>query len=285
MRKMWDSAVVRFVRQVTEVYFDRRVSRSAAELAYYLILSFFPAMICVNAFFGLLPWNIDMVLTTASRMIPQEVFPIFADYVNYISQNSSSAMLIAGLTMTMFSASAAFRALMNIMDDIYKRKSYNGLLMLGASILYSALFLITIYLSVTVLLTGSWFFRLIESKFPWVGDLPWDWQWMRFLILFCLGLLFILLTYRLAAPRGEEPRPPLLTGGFVSACSLVACSVLFSFFIGISSKYSLVYGSLTSVIILLLWLYLCGNLLILGSVVNYVLYCRKQKQYRKCSLD
>ena len=42
MRAMWDSSGVRFIREMVTVYFDRRVSRSAAELAYFLILSFFP---------------------------------------------------------------------------------------------------------------------------------------------------------------------------------------------------------------------------------------------------
>ena len=52
--------------------------------------------------------------------------------------------------------------------------------------------------------------------------------------------------------------------------ALAAASVLFSYFIGLSAKYSLVYGSLASVMILLVWLYLCGHILILGNVFNYV---------------
>ncbi|MFR6185414.1 MAG: YhjD/YihY/BrkB family envelope integrity protein [Lawsonibacter sp.] len=59
--------------------------------------------------------------------------------------------------------------------------------------------------------------------------------------------------------------PPLL-----SAAALVACSVLFSWFIGMSSRYSLVYGSLASLIILLVWLYFCGNILLLGAVAGRV---------------
>ena len=46
----------------------------------------------------------------------------------------------------------------------------------------------------------------------------------------------------------------------LSALAMVACSVLFSWFIDMSSRYSLVYGSLASLIILLVWLYLCGNI-------------------------
>ena len=57
---------------------------------------------------------------------------------------------------------------------------------------------------------------------------------------------------------------------------MVVASAVFSFFIGMSSRYSLIYGSLASVIILLLWLFLCGNILILGGVFNKVRYDRKK---------
>ena len=99
-------------------------------------------------------------------------------------------------------------------------------------------------------------------------------------ILFCLVLLFVMVVYRMSAPRGK-PRPPLLTGAVLSSAALVAASALFSWFIGMSSRYSLVYGSLASVIILLVWLYLCGNILILGNVFHCVWYRRKKIRYLK----
>ena len=94
---------------------------------------------------------------------------------------------------------------------------------------------------------------------------------MRFLILFCLVMVFVMLLYRATAPR-EKPRPPVMLGAFLAAGALVAASVIFSYFIGLSSRYSLVYGSLASVVILLVWLYILGNILILGSCVNWVWY-------------
>ena len=65
---------------------------------------------------------------------------------------------------------------------------------------------------------------------------------------------------------------------WLAAAALVAASALFSWFIGLSSRYSLVYGSLASGIILLVWLYLCGNILILGDVFNCVWYRRRLDQ-------
>ena len=267
MRRLWESAGVRFVREILEVYFDRRVSRSAAELAYFLILSFFPVLICVNAFVGLLHLDVNLILAGTEEFLPKESRSILGDYILYITDNQSNAMLFAGLTMTLFSASAAFRALMNIMADIYGRTTYRGVGQVVASVAFSVLFLITIYLSLAVLLTGSWFLHLVETYLPWVRQVVGDWQWIRFWVLFCLVMLFVLLTYRMAAPRGK-PRPPILTGGVLASAALVCASMLFSWFIGMSSRYALVYGSLASLIILLVWLYLCGNILLLGAAVS-----------------
>ena len=279
MKHFLERAPVRFALEIADIYFSRRVSRSAAELAYFLILSFFPILICINAFIGLLDVDISSLLEAAAPFLPAAALDILGDYVVYISDNQSRAMLGAGVVMTLLSASAAFRSLMKIMDDIYQRRSYKGLWQVVASVIYSVLFLITIYLSMAVLLTGGWLFQFLEQALHLESRaLPWDWQWMRFLILVCLVLIFVLLAYRLSAPRGG-PRAPILTGGFIAAVALVAASVLFSWFIGMSSRYSMVYGSLASVIILMVWLYLCGNILILGNIFNCVWYRRKKKQY------
>ncbi|MEG2421653.1 MAG: YihY/virulence factor BrkB family protein [Oscillospiraceae bacterium] len=279
MLRLWNAMPVRFVREIVDVYFEKRVSRSAAELAYFLILTFFPILICVNAFVGSLHLDSVAFLGALEQLIPPEVAGALTEYLNYITDNQSVAMLVAGVTMTLFSASAAFRALMNIMDDIYGKRSYVGVWQVVASVVFSVLFLLTIYLSIVVMLTGQWFFHLIEQYFHVVGLLV-NWQWLKFIILFALVLIFILLVYRMAAPRGK-PRPPVLTGGILATVALVAASMLFSYFIGLSSKYSLVYGSLTSVIILLVWLYLCGNILILGNVFNCVWYTHKKERYQR----
>ena len=267
---------VGLILAVAEVYFDRRVSRSAASLAYFLILSFFPLLICVNAFVGLLRLDVDLVLEAAGDVLPQESLPILGEYLGYISTNQSRAMLAAGVSMTLFSASAAFRTLMEVMAGLYRRPACRGVGQVALSLLFSLLFLVTIYLSILVVLTGGWFLQLAQGRFAWVDRVLGSWQNLRFLLLFCLVLLFVLLVYRLSLPRGG-PRPPILPGAVLASAALVAFSVLFSWFIGLSSRYSLVYGSLASVIILLVWLYLCGNIFILGNVFNYVWFRRGER--------
>lgn len=274
MERMCRFRPVRFIRDMTELYFEKRVSRSAAELAYFLILSIFPLIICLNALVGMLRLDVGMVLEYTGSIIPAGVLTVLADYLGYIS-GEQPGLLTAGLIMTLLSGSAAFRALMNIMDDIYGQKRYKGIWQIGASVLWSALLLVTIYVSGVVVLTGEWFFRLLDRLLPF--DLPQtNWPWLRFVLLFCLVLLLILMVYRVSSPKGEKP--PILTGAFLATAALVAASALFSAFIDMSARYSLVYGSLASVIILMVWLYLCGNILILGNVFNCVWYRHKKEK-------
>lgn len=281
MERLKRNPFLSFILEVVELYFNKRVSRSAAELAYFLILSFFPAIICINAVIGTLHLNVLSLLDQAAEIIPADAMSVIKDYVNYITGNQSMTLLAAGGTMLLFSASAAMRSLMDVMDDIYGRKSYSGVWQIVASVVFSVLFLLAIYLSVVVVLTGNWLFSLLDDllhhipALSWVR-LPWEWQWMRFVILFCFLLMVVMLIYKATAPRGR-PRPPVLTGAFLATTALVLASILFSYFIGLSSRYSLVYGSLTSVVILLIWLYLCGTIVILGSCVNCVWYGRKKR--------
>lgn len=283
MKRSVGSGAIGFLWEVVRLYFAKRVSRAAAELAYFLVLSFFPFVIVLNAVVGTLPVDLPSLLDEAAGVIPAEALGVIREYVGYITINQSRALLAAGIVMMLFSASAAMRSLMRVMDEIYDRRTYAGLWQVVASVAFAVLFLVTFYLSVVVVLTGNWFFHLLEellAHFPALDGvtLPWQWQWMRFVILFCLVLMFMMLIYKATAPRGK-PRPPVLTGAFLASGALVGFSVLFSYFIGLSSRYSLVYGSLASVVILLVWLYLCGNIVIVGNCFNRVWYGRKWRPY------
>ena len=272
LKKFWNSAGVRFGREMAALFFGQRGPQSAAELAYFLVLTFFPALICVNAIVGLLDLDIQTVLDAAAPFLPQEILGVLGDYIGYITTNQSAALLWAGGLATLVTASAAFRVLMHVMEGIYGRRSYRGLKRLGASLAFTVLFLFTIYLSLAVLLTGDWLFQAAEEFFHLPpGALPWHWRWVRYLLLFAMMLLFVLLVYRMAAPGGRS-RPPVVAGALVAAVTLVIASMVFSWLIGLSSRYSLVYGSLTSMIVMLVWLYLCGNILIIGNVFNCVWY-------------
>lgn len=283
MRKKLHSALekepIRFAADMVNIYFNKHVSRSSAELAYFMVLTFFPILICLSAFMGKLNISSTALVSNLANFMPDGVLAIFRDYLEYVNGSLSTPMLIAGITLAVLFAASAVRGLMNIMRDIYGRGNFAGIGQLIASLIFSVLLLAAIYLSLAVVVTGNWFFHLLGSLLG-LEDLVsrfGTWQWVKYLFLLAVVFLFILLLYRFVAPL-RRPRPSVVWGALLASVALAAASVLFSYFMGRSTRYSLVYGSLASVIILLVWLYLCGNILILGSAFNYVLDCHRRQR-------
>ena len=267
---------ISFLLETADIYSRRGVGQTAAALSYFLILTLFPLLVCVNYSIGLLELDFEEIVLALDQVLPEQALSVIRDYLDYIAVNQSQPLLIGSLFTLVVSASAGLRTLLHTMDRLYDAPPPNPVKRIAASVALSLLFLLTIYLSVVVIFTGEWFFSLLEDHLPRrlvellpLSDLGSLWRWMRYLLLFCFVLLLVLSVYRAGVPKKFAGRGLLLCA-LLSALSLAGFSVLFSWFIGLSSRYSLIYGSLASIIILLVWLYLCGNILLLGAVVNRV---------------
>ena len=277
---------VLFVRDMVQTYGRLGVSRAAASLAYFLILTLFPLLVCVNFFIGLLELDPEAVFSALDPLLPRESLSIILEYLTYVSgipQSQSTPLLLASLFTILLSASAGLRTLLKTMDELYQVRHVSSLRRVAVSVILSLLFLLTIYLSIVVIFTGDWFFQLLEERLPPplaelipLRLLSQLWGWLRYLLLFFCVLLLVLAVYRMGTPPPlRREKKVLRLTALLSAGALVACSVLFSWFIGMSSRYSLVYGSLASLIILLVWLYFCGNILLVGAVAGRVWFHRR----------
>ena len=179
---------------------------------------------------------------------------------------------------------AGLRTLFLALDELYEVRRPMGIKATLLSVVLSALFLVTIYFSVVVIFTGDWFFRLLEQHLPRplkqlisLARVSGLWGWLRYLVLFCAVLLLVLALYRAGTPPRAMPRRTLRFAALLTALAMAVCSGVFSWFIGMSSRYALVYGSLASLIILLVWLYLCGNILLLGAAVSRTWVIRRTR--------
>lgn len=278
LKKITALPPVSFALETVDLYNRVGVSRSAAALSYFLILTLFPLLVCVNYFIGLFHLDLEQLLLSLDQFLPSGVLAILCDYLNYVAGIQSPALLLASLFTILVSASAGLRTLLMTMDHLYQRDKVHPFHRLAASVILSLLFLLTIYLSVVVIFTGDWFFSLLEEHLPdyIIQLIPLTalsklWVWLRYLLLFCFVLLLVLIVYRTGMPRQAVRRRVVLLSSLGASLAIVAASILFSWFIGISSRYALVYGSLASLIILLVWLYLCCTILLLGAVVGRAL--------------
>ena len=265
-------SVISYIKELYRLYSRHNVPRASGALAYFFVLSVFPLLLCTTALVGLSHTDVRDLLFSLDRVLPAAALELVGDYVDYAAQNTSPALLWAAVPAILLSASAGLRVVLDTMDELFDRPRNTGLRRILVSVLFSLLFLITLYLSVLVIFTGGWFLRMLGTLLPHrvaamvnYALLSRLWRWLRYLLLFCFVMLLVLALYRLGSPKGEVHLRPTLAAALLCSGSLVTASAVFSWFIGLSSRYSLLYGSLASIIILLLWLYLCGTILLLGA--------------------
>ncbi len=266
---MKDWRITRVLTTMADTFLTRRVTRSAAEIAYYMVMALFPVIICMYDLLALILRDPTAVLRIVETLVlPRETQALVSEFLIYVSGNTSQVMFIAALFVMITSASAAFRAMAAIVSEIHGDKRFGIVRNTVVSIIFSVTFLLVLYLCILLMLTGKHFLLWLDALMPRVS-IVWSWTWLRFLVLFAILLMMILVLYRLTTPRRTSHR--VLPGALFSAVGIVVMSILLSWLIGNSAKYSLVYGSLASVVILLFWFQVFGLLLILGVVLNHAL--------------
>ena len=271
-------AAADFVLRVWRLSTGHNVPRAAAAMAYFFLLSLFPLLLCVNAVVGSLQLDTVQMLDFLGRVLPRQTVELLGESLHHLAAVPPAALL-AGIPATLIASSAGLRVLLDTLDELYGHPRQIGLWRIISSVLFSLLFLLTLCLAVVVVLTGDRPLRLLlELLARLFGDrsqvlvqaaaISRLWMWLRYLLLFCFVVILVLTLYRLGLPRAQARRASVTVTALLSAMALVAASAVFSSIINVSANYSLLYGSLASMIVLLVWLYLCGTILLVGAAVN-----------------
>ena len=126
-----------------------------------------------------------------------------------------------------------------------------------------------LYFALIVMLMSRGLIEAVNSCFPGMAFL-FDWLYLRYIVLAAVLFFFMLGIFHVPKRRQDSYR--ILPGAAFVSLGVVGISPLFSVVMGRSVKYSLVYGSIASIILLMLWLYMCCVLMYSGAVLNVALH-------------
>ena len=144
-------------------------------------------------------------------------------------------------------------------------RRYRGFRYFLFSLVLSLAFLAALYFAIVVMITGQEFIELINSYLPFV-DISSSWQYVRFLLLG--GIMFALFWGLYELTKRRTDRYPTIIGALFATVGMVVMCVVFSVFIGASTRYPLVYGSLASLILRMFWLFLSCQIVYMGAALN-----------------
>ena len=254
-----------------------RVGRWGAALAYYFLLSFFPLVLFISLLFSILSGSADITRLFSNRVVPSEVIDTAASVLEHGSGLGRETLMVSGALMSLYGGSRAVGCLREAINRSYGlREKRSFFLLIVIDFGFSALFL-----SASVV---TFAFIILTPDAPYYigGIFTGIRPYLRFSFVFLIffGLLTVLYS---AVPDSFISFRQAVPGALAAASGWTAGSMAFSLYVGNMGNYSILYGSIGAVIVLMLWLYFTGTVLVIGAEFNNFAahFITRRRQRRK----
>lgn len=269
-KRFGGNRLYRLVHSMTRRYFDHGVGNSAAALTYYMIFAFFPFLLFLSSLLGMM--DVAVVPTEElSRFIPQDILELIASFLGHVQAMSSPQIMVFGLIFSVYFPMRAVSSLMDFIERAYEVGERRSLLHRGVIILIFAIGLtVAVVGSIVVLVAGRDLLLWLARFLPLNPQSIEIWNMLRFILLGAALLLLITLLY-LVAPGCVVSFREALPGAVGSLFCWLVYTVGFSFYVENMASYSVVYGSIGAIIVLLIWLYATATTIIMGAELNATL--------------
>lgn len=255
-------------KEIIKKFKYQNVSAFGAQLAYFFLLSLFPFLIFLISILSLFSISMDGAFNILSKIAPNEAVVIIKDYVKNLLPTRSINVLSVSFLATIWSSSRGINALINGLNNAYEVQETRGFFKKRIlAMFFTILVAFSIVLALTIPSMGMDFLLWI-SKFVGLTEVMIKlWYYLRWLIIIFILFLVLGVLY-LAAPSKRLRFKEIIPGTIFAIFGWIAISLGFSYFVNNFRNYTIVYGSLTAIIVLMIWLYLSGVILIIGGEMN-----------------
>lgn len=242
----------------------------AAGIAFYAFLALFPAIAALVSIYGLVlnPGDITQLVTGMHGVVPNAVIHLIAGQLNRLIAHSGSALGLGaagGLLFALWSANSSTQSIMTALNIAYEEQEKRSLVQLfkvsllltvGGALVFILAILLVVVVPSLIDLAG------LPARMSWL------FHWLRWPALALMMILALAVLYRFG-PSRRAARWRWVTYGSVVATGLwLAASVLFSWYVTNFGSYDQAYGSLATIIILMLWFYISAYAVLIGAELN-----------------
>lgn len=242
----------------------------AAQLAYYFFFALFPALLFLIAVASYFPLEnlIDEMFAMFGPIAPPEVLSIVTDQIRKISEGQQGGLLTLGMLLTLWSTSAAMTAIIDTLNAAYDIEEARPwwkvrLTAIGLTI-GVALFIL---MSFTLVLAGPTLAQWIADTTPLGSMFVWTWTVLQWPLVFLLVSSAIAIVYYFA-PDAEQDWVWLTPGSIVATLLWLVASLGFKYYIVNVGGYTETYGAIGGVMVLMMWFYISGLVILLGAEMN-----------------
>jgi len=239
----------------------------AAQLAYYFFLSLFPAILCAIALTSFLPLQdfTDEVIGLLGRFAPEEMLSIVEEQMIRLAGGDNGGIVSIGLLGALWSSSAALVSIIGAMNrayDIEESRPWWKVRLTAVMLTVGLAFFVVV--SFALVIAGPEIADALADELGLGGLFAWSWKIIQWPVAFALVVTGIGLIYYFA-PDADQDWVWITPGSLIAAILWLLGSLGFRFYVVNFGNYEATYGAIAGVILLLLWFYLSGLVIVLGA--------------------
>jgi len=252
------------------------ISVYAASATLFIVISFFPFMIVLLSCVRFIPITQDYFASIRLDFIPDQIRQLLMFTLQEVSQNTGTAVLPVAVLTTIWSASSGMLSLSKGLNIVYKAPETRRYVAVRAMCIgYTVAFIALILLVLICLVFGNQLLVWGSAFFPAVTELLLQIAYIPFLSTLILLIFFFTVLYRYV-PNYHTKLRKEIPGACFSALGWLIFSKGYSLYISTISNYPAVYGSLTAVVFMIVWLYACIYIVFIGAYINRLIENRNR---------
>ena len=257
------------------------ISESSAQCSYYTILSFIPFIILVITLIQYTNIEPQTLFDAISKFIPSSMNEIVLNVVQEVYSKSIGTVSIS-IIFTIWAASKGLFALTKGLQLIYNtdNKSDTSYIYLRIKgILQTIIFIVLIVIGLTALVFGNTLKDIAQRYFGELRNYNIMFSILTEIIFILITFMIFLLLYKFM-PKHKVTFKSQMYGAIFGAIALNVISFVFSKYLYIFKGFSLTYGSLTTLMLIMMWTYSCFYTVFLGAELNKLLNSSEIKLYK-----
>ena len=261
-------------------YYVHDVARDSAALTYYLLFAIFPLLIFVSTLLGILELDVDSIVTGLRQIVPGDVAEVVRSYLEYVSGNASRQLMWFSLVFSIWFPMRATGCLLHSLRKAFgKGQPKNILLDQLKFFLFAIWLMVSIGLTLLMITVGRRALYFVSGIITVPDGFINLWSKLRFVAVALLMFVLVTVLYMLALGR-RCPLREVAPGVAGSLAAWMLLSLAFSYYVENLAHYTQLYGSIATIVVVLLWLYMSGTVLILGGELNAVVLHRRTQRRR-----
>lgn len=259
-----------FIREIKDRFEFHNINAYGAQIAYFFLLSLFPFLIFLIAVLSQLSMSPQGAIDLFAKVAPNEVITVIDDYIKELIPSRSINVLSISFFATIWSASRGLNALIILLNRAYGiKKERNFIMKRVLAIFFTLLVAISIILALTIPSMGMNFLLWISRYIGLTDFFISVWYYLRWIVIIAI-LFSVMGSLYYIAPNKKLKFLEIIPGTLFAICGWILISLGFSFFVNNFRNFTIIYGSLAAIIVLMIWLYLSGIMLVLGGEINSI---------------